>query len=214
MGYVYALCNNGTKTRREMRHQVNSKSTKSIVAATLAILTFAAAQPSLANEPNSGPFFGNNAPGKWIIGGKIANVDPNTPGVSVSDADAAGIVLGYEFATPIGNGGGSSTVEFEYFTGDSSGSALDLDYDVDIANIFFTYRSPGKLYYKLKGGLTYTNFDINVLDVESDFEDVSFGWGAGLGYRVGDLGVLELEYSADTGDSDIDVIAVNALLEF
>ena len=198
-----------------MKHHLNRKSIKSSVAATFAMLALASTQPLLAEEENTGAFFGKNAPGKWIIGAKLAKVDPNTPGVDVTDADAAGIVLGYEFASAIGDGGGSATVEFEYITGDDNGdSGAGVNYDADITNLFFTYRSPGKLYYKVKGGVTYTDFDVSVLGVDSNFEDVSFGWGAGLGYRVGDLGVVELEYSADTGDADIDVIAVNALLEF
>lgn len=200
--------------RKEMNYQKHCSPIKSIVVTMVAIFALAAQQSSFAADPNSGPFFGKNAPGKWIIGGKIAKVDPNTPGLDVGDADAAGIVLGYEFARSIGDAGGSSTVEFEYITGDDNVPEFDINYDVEVANIFFTYRSAGELYYKIKGGLTYTNFDISTLGVRNDFEDVSFGFGAGLGYRVGDLGVVELEYSADTGDSDIDVISVNALLEF
>ncbi len=200
--------------REEMNHQNYRSSIKSAVVTMVAIFGLAAQQSSFAADPNSGPFFGKSAPGKWIIGGKVAKIDPNTPGVDVGDADAAGIVLGYEFARSIGDAGGSSTVEFEYITGDDNVPEFDTNYDVEVANIFFTYRSAGELYYKVKGGLTYTNFDISTLGIRNDFEDVSFGYGAGLGYRIGDLGVVELEYSADTGDSDIDVISVNALLEF
>jgi len=197
-----------------MKTTLLSNPIKSTTVTVVTMFALATQSPSFAADSNSGPFFGKNAPGKWIIGGKLANIDPNTPGVDVEDADAAGIVLGYEFARSIGDAGGSSTVEFEYITGDSDSSQFGTEYDVDVANIFFTYRSAGTVYYKLKGGLTYTNFDINTLGVRSDFEDVSAGFGVGLGYRVGDLGVIELEYATETGDADVDIIGVNALLEF
>lgn len=190
-----------------------NKNIKSAILTLAAVAALATHNSSFAADPNSGAFFGSNAPGKWIIGGKAAKVDLNGP--DTKDADAAGIVVGYEFARSIGDLGGSSTVEFEYITGDGSVDSLGVDYDVNVANIFFTYRSPGTLYYKLKGGLAYSDFEFNDTQLgQSDFEDVSLAFGVGLGYRVGDLGVVELEYSTDTGDADLGILAVNALLEF
>ena len=196
-----------------MTHPTLSKKVKLAIVSMVSLAALATNHISIAAEPNSGAFFGNKAPGKWIIGGKVAKVDLNGP--DVKDADAAGIVLGYEFAKSIGNLGGSSTVEFEYITGDATIDSLGLDYDVNVANLFFTYRSAGTLYYKLKGGLSYADFEFNDSAFgTSDFEDVGLAFGVGLGYRVGELGVLELEYSADTTDADLGILAVNALLEF
>lgn len=200
------------KKRREMNQSIISKRIKTTFVTTVAMFLMFTQQIALAAGSNTGPFFGKKAAGKWIIGGKASKIDLNLPGID--DADAAGIVLGYEFATSIGDAGGSSTVEFEYITGDDTIADLDTSYDVDIANIFFTYRSAGTVYYKLKGGLSYTSFDINASGTTSDFEDTSASVGVGLGYRVGDLGVVELEYSADTGDADIGIFSLNALLEF
>ncbi len=190
----------------------NKKFKSAIV--TLAAIGALAVQPtSFAADGDTGAFFGNNAPGKWIIGGKVAKVDANI--IDEKDADAAGIVIGYEFARSIGNAGGSSTIEFEYITGDASIPSLGLDYDVDVANIFFTYRSAGTLYYKLKGGLSYADFQFTDSQFgNSDLEEVGLAFGVGLGYRVGDLGVLELEYSGDTSDADLGILGLNALLEF
>ena len=194
-----------------MKYPAIKKHTKSAIVSV--VVALAGHQSSFAADPNSGEFFGNNAPGKWIIGGKIAKVDLNGP--EVKDADAVGIVLGYEFARAIGNLDGSSTIELEYISGDATIDSLGLSYDVNVANLYFTYRSAGTLYYKLKGGLSYTDFAFNETQFgQSEFEDVSVAFGVGLGYRVGDLGVVELEYSADTGDSDVGILAVNALLEF
>lgn len=196
-----------------MTHPTLRKKVKFAIVSMVSLVALATNHISIAADPNSGAFFGNKAPGKWIIGGKVAKVDLNGP--DVKDADAAGIVLGYEFAKSIGSLGGSSTVEFEYITGDATIDSLGLNYDVNVANIFFTYRSAGTLYYKLKGGLSYADFEFNdSVFGTSDFEDVGLAFGVGLGYRVGELGVLELEYSADTTDADLGILAVNALLEF
>ena len=59
-------------------------------AALIASLLGFAQQSAFAQ--NDGFFFGKDAPGKWTIGPKLANVDPNVEGVK--DSDAVGIVLG------------------------------------------------------------------------------------------------------------------------
>jgi len=169
---------------------------------------------SLASaQENNGPFFGKNAPGKWIIGVKAANIDPNFD--AANDADGFGIVLGYEFARSIGDAGGSSTFELEYISGDEEGIGNLFEYEANILNAFFTYRSAGTLYFKVKGGLSYADIEVNSLIApQSTFEDVSLAAGIGLGVRIKDYGVVELEYSQDSGESDLSVLGVNALLEF
>ena len=161
---------------------------------------------------NDGAFFGKEAKGKWLIGVKAASIDSNIE--SISDADAVGIVVGYEFFRTIGDGGGSSTVEFEYVRGDETGFAGFASYEVDIANLFFTYRTAGKLYFKAKAGASYADLTFRTPGFDADFEDVSLAGGLGLGYHVGDYGVVEVEYSGNTGDNDFGIIGVNALLEF
>lgn len=199
------------KVSKEMIYSTTNNPLKKIAVTAVSLFVMALHPVSFAADSNTGAFFGKKAAGKWIIGGKIAKIDLNTP--DLDDVDAAGIVIGYEFASSIGDLGGTSTVELEYITGDDI-AGIGTNLDVDVANLFFTYRSAGTLYYKLKGGLSYANFDINTFGVDSEFEDTSATFGVGLGYRIGDLGVVEVEYSADTGDSDLGVIGVNALLEF
>jgi len=165
-----------------------------------------------SGEDHSGPFFGKEAKGKWIIGVKAGKIDNNVE--TVSDADAIGLVLGYEFARPIGIQGGSSTVELEFLSGDETNIDSFGEYEVDILNLFFTYRSAGKLYYKIKGGLSYSNVDVSFPAVDFSNEEVALAAGIGLGYHIGDYGVIELEYSQDSGDNDLGVLAVSALLEF
>lgn len=164
------------------------------------------------NGTNEGTFFGKEAPGKWIIGVKAGQVDANSE--FVEDADAVGLVLGYEFARPIGNNGGSSTVELEYIKADETPISGFGDYEVDMLNLFFTYRTAGTLYFKAKAGASFSTITLTTPAFDTDVDDVSLAGGIGLGYRIGDYGVIELEYSDDTGDNDLGVIGLNALLEF
>lgn len=159
-----------------------------------------------------GPFFGNEAKGKWIIGVKAAKVDNNIE--DLEDADAFGVVVGYEFDRPVGSFGGSSTVELEYIDGDSTNLAGFGEYDPDLVNLFFSYRSAGDLYYKFKLGLSYADIELETPGLTDGFEDVSLAGGVGLGYRIGDYGTIELEYSADAGDNDLSILGLNALLQF
>ena len=81
-------------------------------------------------------------------------------------------------------------------------------------NLFFTYRSAGDLFYKFKLGLSYSDIELITPGLTASTEDVSLAGGVGIGYRFEDYGLLELEYSGDTGDNDLSTIALNALLEF
>lgn len=185
---------------------------KLILATTLLLSSLGMSSISVAADNGGGPFFGKEAPGKWIIGVKAGKIDTNIP--NVIDADAAGIVLGYEFARAIG-GNGTSTFEVEYLTGDEAGFNRSYVYEADVINAFFTYRTAGDLYLKLKAGVSYADILFNSLtDPVREFDDVSIAGGIGLGYHIGDLGVIELEYQTDTGNADLGIVSVNALLEF
>ncbi len=190
----------------------------------LVLLGLACPQLSFAAEPSkNGTFFGHSADGKWIIGAKIANVDPNI--AEVSDADGKGIVLGYEFARPVGDNG-SSTVELEYITTDATPLSLfdpDTTYESDIVNLFFTYRTAGRVYFKVKAGLSYSDRTINnaPLGLLTDSGEVLFGGeevalaaGLGFGLRINEYGVIEVEYSQDASDLDTGILGVNAFLQF
>ncbi len=184
-----------------------------IKAISLTSITLAATSANAAdNGLNNGPFFGKEAPGKWIIGVKAGSVDANSE--FVDDADAVGVVLGYEFARPIGNSGGSSTVELEYIQADETPISGFGNYEVDMLNLFFTYRTAGKLYFKAKAGASFSTLTLTTPAFDTDIDDVSLAGGIGLGYRIGEYGVVEIEYSDDTGDNDLGMLALNALLEF
>lgn len=176
-------------------------------------LSLALVAPSYAQqELNDGPFFGKEAKGKWIIGIKAAKVDNNIE--NLEDADAIGIVLGYEFDRPIGDLGGSASVELEYIDGDETNLAGIGEYDPDLLNLFFTYRSAGDLFYKVKLGLSYSDIEIATPGLNDGTEEVGLAGGIGLGYRVGDYGTVEIDYSLDSSDNDLGVLGLNALLTF
>lgn len=175
-------------------------------------LTFSSSVDAQQRKANSGKFFGNDAKGKWLIGLKAAKIDNNLE--QIKDANAVGVILGYEFDRPIGSSGGSSTVELEYLNASETDYVGIGTYDPDMLNLFFTYRSAGDLYFKLKLGGSYSSIDIDLPAVNGNSEVFSVAGGIGLGYHIEDYGVVELEYSVDTGDNDLSVLGLNAILEF
>ncbi len=218
--------------------RMNKNNTRaSIILACLFGLTLSqAASAAETGSMGNGPFFGQQAKGKWIIGAKVGKIENNVE--ALEDADATGIVLGYHFDRPVGRNG-SSTIELEYISGDSTqpfnarlatnifgagpdnriglnaGNFADnVSFDVDVLNLFFTYRTAGDLYFKVKTGLSYSEIEYKTLGFRGVDEDVALALGLGLGYRIGDYGSVEVEYSADSSENDLGILGLNALLEF
>ncbi|MBT8114139.1 MAG: porin family protein [Arenicella sp.] len=170
------------------------------------------AHTALAQQDNTGAFFGQHAKGKWIIGGKAAKIDANSE--FVDDADASGVMLGYEFARPIGDLGGSAALELEYVNGDETIINGLGNYEADVVNVFMAYRSAGALYFKAKAGMSFSDLTINTPTSNDTFDETSFAAGIGLGYRLGEYGAIEVEYTDDTGDNDLGILGLNAFLQF
>jgi hypothetical protein len=108
---------------------------KSKFCQSIGISVFAAlllSQNAMAAD-NDGHFFGKKATGKWIVGVKVGKIDNNEE--DIKDADAVGILLGYEFGTPIG-GSGSSTFELEYVSVDATNLQGIGEYNADVINAF------------------------------------------------------------------------------
>ena len=175
--------------------------------------------------------------GKWIIGIKAAQVEVqglDTDTIRLEEADAYGLVVGYEFNKNIGGSGGTSSFEVEYITTDDTGieqlGTVFGEYDVDVINAFFTYRTPGRVFFKVKGGASYVDLSSNFfpaalgVPVEIEADDFSFGGGIGVGVRFGqrnsggnDRGIggqIELEYIENTGDAELNAISLNGLVTF
>ncbi len=193
-----------------------------ILVASVACLSVSA----YAADDNNGTFFGKSAPGKWMVSIKVAQV--SNDGVEISqvsnlnngydEATAVGLILGYHFARPVGLNG-SSTLEFEILPsadGDVNSGGIVGQWQADILNAHMSYRSAGKLYFNLKGGLSYASVDLvsnggRKLETQ---DDVNFSFGGGLGLKMGHWGALELEYSSTVGDLDLGIFALNGIAEF
>ena len=168
--------------------------------------------PSLAVADEEGTFFGQDATGKWIVGLKAGVIQSDTDGFG--DATNAGVVLGYRFSRAIGGIGGSSSVEAEFTTsvddGDFSNGAGT--WSVDTYALFFTYATPGTVYFKGKlGGMT-TDVSTSISGVENDAS--GFAYGLGLGVRAGESGRFELEYTGVTGDNNLNFLSLGGMFEF
>ena len=168
--------------------------------------------------------------GKWIVGLKAAQVELSgldTDAATFEEATAYGIVVGYEFNQSIGRTNGTASFEVEVLTTeDTNIEGLDSsfgEYNADIVNAFFAYRSSGKVFFKAKGGISYvdaaTNFNIFSpgTPAEIQFDDFSFAGGFGVGVRLGKervRGIIELEVTGDTGEAETNTIALNGLVNF
>ena len=137
--------------------------------------------------------------GRWIVGVKAAQVELRgleTDTVRLEEADAFGVVVGYEFNQRIGGTNGTASFEVEYLTtsGDTNIEGLDPSFgelDADILNAFFAYRSSGQVFFKAKGGVSFiettTNFDLFEPGTPGGvrFDDFSLAGGFGVGVRIG-----------------------------
>ena len=183
-----------------------------IVATSMVMAVSATAVNAQEVEDNGGAFFGSKAPGKWTIGIRAARIDPNIEGID--DADAAGVVVGYEFATAIGSFKGTSAIELEYLQSDDTQlfAGSTANYDAESLGLFFTYRSAGQVYFKLKGGLVVNTLQAEGLppaqtpDFQSttirDLESTNLAIGIGVGVRITDRASIELDYLQEAGSND------------
>jgi hypothetical protein len=185
----------------------------------LAVLFTLALTPSmttLAIADEEGTFFGQDASGKWIVGLKAGVMQNGTDGFG--DATNAGVVLGYRFDRAIGEIGASSSIELEFTTSVDDGDLSNVvgTWEVDTYALFFTYATPGTVYFKGKLGVMATDVSSSVVGVVVN-DDSGFGYGAGFGVRAGQHARFELEYTGVagvTGENDINFISLGGLLEF
>ena len=185
---------------------------------TLAVLVALLWSPAIAQQ--EGTFFGSEANGKWIIGGKIGQVRTGKDGFD--DANAAGLIVGYEFARPVGYDGKTS-IEFEFMSssdGDVRPGSSFLpagesgQWNAELTNVFFAYRTPGKIYFKAKLGGQRTKETLKITGDSVDNDEVAFAFGIGLGIKLAEWARLEIEYSQDAGDNDVGLLSMNAMALF
>ncbi|BCR03295.1 hypothetical protein DESUT3_03640 [Desulfuromonas versatilis] len=80
----------------------------------------------------------------------------------------------------------------------SKAEFFDGKWDLNTLGVWLAYRSPHRLYGKLKLGVNYV--DINVDRSGNDFKDETTGlsWGIGAGWQLDEIFSVEVEYTQET----------------
>lgn len=164
-------------------------------------------------------WFGQRATGKWMVGVKGGTVKHGND--DFDDANNSGILLGYEFSRPVGFNG-TAAIEFEgtrsFDDGDigpsSTVAAPGGRWDVDTYGLYFAYRTPGTVYFKGRLGGIQSDVTSKFAGSRISEDDASLSGSAGLGVKLGEWGTIELEWTGDSGDNDIQFISLGGILQF
>ncbi len=160
-------------------------------------------------------WFGEPAIGQWMAGIKIGNTEVDIPGYD--KGSNAALMLGYQFARPIG-AGGQSSIEFEL--GQSSDADIDFssdrgirgDWNSDTLAAYFAYRSAGTIYFKGKLGALHSsiNSDFNLVRADAKSTETNFAYGLGLGYQIpgSETVQIEAEWVNSSGDHDLNMLTL------
>ena len=210
---------------------VNKKIACTLALPAMMFASSALAQDDPRNVDKSGPFFGETATGKWLIGIKYGKMQNDANGFSAGNN--TGFMVGYEFSRPVFYG--NAAIEFEWLEPSSTGSfngfdnpndpsdqpkySYDGEWENSVRSLYAVYRGPGVLYFKGKAGLTASRFDatftgapVPVPDVREDKTTV--GWGIGLGVHAGKWIDIEAEYAGNQGSSDLNYLSLGAIVRF
>ena len=172
------------------------------------------ATSTISSADSETTWFGEVADGQWLAGIKVGAIVPDFDGYDDA-ATVAAVVVGYQFARPIGDRG-TASIELELGTSDTANiTNSELggsgDYDIHTAGLFFNYRSPGTVYFKGKLGIFDTNIDSRFdsgQNVKSN--DASFALGLGFGVHVTESAMIEGEWVSSMGDNDINYYNLGA----
>lgn len=166
-------------------------------------------------------WFGETADGNWLAGMKVESVGHGRRGYD--DAANVGLLFGYEFSRPIGLEG-TSSIEFELTDSFDKGDVADDslfgvggDWQSENIALYFTYRTPGNVYFKAKIGALRSDVTTSLDGSPSVKEqDTSFSYGAGLGLKLGASGNfnVELEVVGSSGDNDLNMVSVGGIYKF
>jgi hypothetical protein len=176
---------------------------------------------SAAYAEDTFTWFGQEATGNWLAGLKVTSMQNGRDGYD--DASNLGLVLGYQFSREVGDGG-SANIEFEFSSSFDDGSvAADKafsvagDWNADNIGLFFTYQSVGTVYFKGKLGLLKSEVNTTLVNGQTFAQDdTNFGYGAGIGIRLGEADNfrLELEFLGSNSDNDLGSISLGGLYLF
>ena len=175
-----------------------------------------------ATQAEEFTWFGNHeADGDWSVGLKGASM--NTGRAGHDDSTNSAVVLGYQFSKLLGVPG-SSGLELEISNAFDEGDILSDgqfgapgEWSSNTLGLYFTYRSPGTVYFLGKVGALKTDVTTTI-GTSADFkeQDTSFSYGGGLGLNLGRTGNfnVELEFVGSSGDNDINMITLGGHYRF
>lgn len=106
---------------------------------------------------------------------------------------------------------GFGTVAVDTFFGRTIDAATDqagVDADVNIAGIFAAYRTPTKVFGKVKAGAVFTELSRTGSNLDDDNSE--FAWGVGMGAEIYYGVDLELEFTQIS--DEVDAIGINLIL--
>ncbi|UTA49037.1 outer membrane beta-barrel protein [Simiduia sp. 21SJ11W-1] len=151
---------------------------KRINAAFLAVASLVASPFALADDHNPA-----TVKGGFYLG--VKGIYTDLAPEATDNAGGVGLLVAEHYANGFG-------VELEGTRSEADVNLLDLneDYTLDTLGLYGVYRSPGALYFKVRGGLLWKQ-----LSVGGDRTDkTAFGGGVGGGYDFGKL-LIEAEYT-------------------
>jgi hypothetical protein len=166
-------------------------------------------------------WFGHEKQGNWLLGLKGASLQNGRPGHD--DASNSAVLLGYRFA-PMGRLPGSASLEFEFSNSFDEGDVINGghfgvpgQWSSDTVGLYYTYRSPGTVYFLGKFGALKTDITTSVANSgELSEQDTSFSYGGGIGLHLGQSGNfnVELEFVGSSGESEINMINLGGIYRF
>ncbi len=147
-----------------------------------AILVTLSASATEFDQPGDGPFFGEEASGRWLIGGKYASMYNSDDGIGEQESTNAGLILGYEFARPVWKG--KAAFEFEYLPTTNKGDIKGVpssnpsiypaggEWENPLYSGYIAYRTAGRLYAKGKIGIVASRYKIRTTAVVQQTVDI------------------------------------------
>lgn len=147
----------------------------------------------------------------FYAGVKVGQMLPDVQGLD--NATNAGILIGYNFPK---TDYGTFAVEGEYTTtiskGDAKALGLTGDWEVDTTSLYGVYRSAGDLYFKGKVGYLNEDIKVSIAGFSGAGTDSGGSLGIGGGWRFGDAGSIEAEYTII--EQDIDSLSLGVNMHF
>jgi len=154
----------------------------------------------------------------FYAGASYNDYDIDFSNADLDSAKGFGLIGGMEFKHGLAaeiEYNDSGKTDFDYSVGAITGGKIQ----VRSFSAYGIYRTPGNVYFKAKGGLTYNDVEVSDLRCSTSFcinsfwgEDIGLALGLGGGVKIGAKLRTELEYTLI--DEDIDFWKLGLLFSF